>query len=100
MNSRASASASLTWSLIFVHSSIADHLLVGPQPIQPGTEDVHHGQHVVHPLVLRGGPGAVHDEQVRAVPPTEGCEPREAESDQPVSLPDNTPRHLPRLDLL
>src|SRR5690349_19689264 len=100
MNSRASASASLTWSLILVQSSIADHLLVGPQPIQPGTEDVHDGQQVVHQLVFRRERVAVHDQQVRAVPPTEGCEPLEAESYQPVLVGDDEPPHLPQLDLL
>jgi hypothetical protein len=40
MNSKAAPSPSLTWSLLLVQSSIADHLLIRPQPIEPGAEDM------------------------------------------------------------
>src|SRR5262249_2087592 len=47
MNARALASASLTWSRILVHSSIADHLLVQTQPVKASSEGMHDRDQVV-----------------------------------------------------
>src|SRR5262245_17818980 len=100
MDSRASASASLTWSLIFVHSSIADHLLVRAQPIQAGTEYMDNGEQVLHQLLFRGKhipvkDIPVHDKHFRAMAFCERSEPLEAKAHQPVLMGNDQPSHLP-----
>src|SRR5579885_2123458 len=98
MNSRAAASSSLTWRRTFLQSSIADHLLVRTQAVEPRRENMHDGQQILHQFLLWRKRLAIDDHEVCSMPLTEGGKPLKPEPHEPVLMRDNEPLYPPELN--